>query len=817
MSEPLQSPSEVPPRPSGAPPPAPGAAAPLSPLSAADAQIFAELFAAAAKSKTPLAPTLRAAAAEFPERRVSTAMIRLATELEAGRSLDSILLNNPRFLPSYMQRLIEAGARSGNLPDVLIRLIEIDRTSADLRRGVRIAIAYPIVLVVLWLCLFSLFAAYVVPDLIRVLRDLKLQLPLQTRLLAALSGKWMVNVLGFLAAAIPMLVISFRILRRPLGWQRMLTEIPLFGLTLLWRGVASWCRLLSLLLRNGTPLPDALRLASNGVYAPIPTSAGLRAARGVEMGKTLGDALAQARLMPATLLPFVRWGEEHSALPESLDTAAEMFERRIELRAALMRTVLPPIVFIGIALGALWLANAMIMPMMVLYRSMMRWSGPATPLGADEIEERIMMGVTIMTAIWFVATVLIVLLRSALGGFLYLLASQSSGSSGRWNPFFDVLRVGYWIMTMLVLLVAMVTLAGVPGFILWLAAVTVLIMFTVRYREMERRSLLWMLAVAMDKRVPLAGAAHAFADERRDGIGRQTRRLAVTLEGGAPLNRAFSSAGIPLPIDALVAMRIGSHTGGLPELLKSVNGSGALADTATQAATGRVTYLIFLTVFTAAPLGFLCIKIFPAYRKIFADFRAELPTPTLAVMNAVDRFVFSPLGPLFVLFIFAVLFYVVGRYCGLIRWDAPIVRSFTIKLDQALIMRALAQGVAQRQPIPRMLDGLAKQYPKPHIRSRLSRAWTRTSNGANWCDALTSVGLLPNADASVLRSAERVGNLPWALNETAERLSRRFSTRVTTATAIIFPIVLVLLGSITFFASVGMILPLSKLILKLAP
>jgi type II secretory pathway component PulF len=814
MSDPMHSPSEV--------PLMPGSTAPLAPLSVADAQILAEHLAAATKSQAPLGPALRAAAAELPQRRLSSAMIRLAGELEAGRSLDSILANNPRFLPPHMQRLIETGVRAGNLPEVLVRLIDIDRTSSDLQRSIRIALAYPIVLIVLWLCLLAYFGAQVVPDLLRTLHGFKTELPLPTRLLAALSGKWMLRTLGFLAAALPMLFISFRILRRPLGWQRMLNEIPLWGPTLLWRGVASWCRLLALILRQDIPLPEALRLASNGIYAPIPMGAGLRAARVVETGKKLSDALGMSRLMPATLLPFVRWGEDHNTLPEALDSAADMFEHRVQMRAALMRNVFPPVVFISIALGALWIANAMIMPMVMLMRGLsvgLPKGRSGGPLSADTLEERIILGIAILIGVWFVTTILIVLIRSTLGSFLFMLTRRNtdSGRIGRWDTLLSMCRAGYWILSLLVLLIVMSTLAGVAGFFLWLVALAIIVMFVVRFGEMERRSLLWLLAVAMEKGVPLGNAAHAFADERRDRLGRKTRRLAIALQGGAPLDRAVDTSRISLPTDALVAVRVGSNLGGLPELLKSVNGGGALADAATQAATGRATYLVFLIIFTAVPLTFLSVRIFPAYQKIFADFKTEMPETTVAVMNAVEDFAYSPALPLLACGMLATLFYVVGRYCGLIHWDAPIVRAFTLKLDQGLVMRALAECVARKQPIPRMLGTLADQYPKSHIRRRLWRAAQSTVNGTNWCDALTRVGMLPRADAKVLKAAERVGNLPWALNETAERLSRRFTTRVMTATAILFPIVLVALGSVTFFASVGMILPLSKLITKLTP
>ena len=218
------------------------------PLSEEEARQLAEHLAVLTKSGLPLSPALRAAAAEIPNRRLSLAMSTLTKEMEAGKSLDQVLAANPRLLPPHMQRLIETGVRSGNLPDVLVRLVDLDRTSADLRRSIRSAVAYPLLLVTLWLMLVAFLALYVMPDLGKVYHDFHTILPLPTVWLMKLSGDWPWRAFAFFLAAVPMIIVGLRVSLRPLGWQRLLTHIPLIGRTLLWRGVANWSRLLSLLV-----------------------------------------------------------------------------------------------------------------------------------------------------------------------------------------------------------------------------------------------------------------------------------------------------------------------------------------------------------------------------------------------------------------------------------------------------------------------------------------------------------------------------------------------------------------------------------------
>jgi type II secretory pathway component PulF len=70
--------------------------------------------------------------------------------------------------------------------------------------------------------------------------------------------------------------------------------------------------------------------------------------------------------MPKSLAPLVSWGEAQGALPDAFRTAGEMFENRVQLRSALLQSILPPIAFIIVLLIAFWLVKAMMGPLVQL-------------------------------------------------------------------------------------------------------------------------------------------------------------------------------------------------------------------------------------------------------------------------------------------------------------------------------------------------------------------------------------------------------------------------------------------------------------------
>jgi type II secretory pathway component PulF len=140
-----------------------------------------------------------------------------------------------------------------------------------------------------------------------------------------------------------------------------------------WSSVATWTRLLSLLLRNGVAAPEALRLAARGIRDANVAQESHQMARLTIVGRNFTDALAAMRRLPPSLVPIARWGEQADALPEALRVAAEMLESRVRIRALFLQGALPPLIFVLIAMGTLTLMNALLAPMIAVINSFTNW------------------------------------------------------------------------------------------------------------------------------------------------------------------------------------------------------------------------------------------------------------------------------------------------------------------------------------------------------------------------------------------------------------------------------------------------------------
>jgi type II secretory pathway component PulF len=331
-----------------------------------------------------------------------------------------------------------------------------------------------------------------------------------------------------------------------------------------------------------------------------------------------------------------------------------------------------------------------------------------------------------------------------------------------------------------------------------------------KYTTAERRSLLWALSVAADKGIPLEKAARAFADERSVQVGVRIARLASLLESGVPLSVAAALSRNTLPADALLAARIGEQTGQLgPALQMSWRYSDDF-ELIMRSVLAQYFYLLGILMAGTWIMTFVMLKIVPVWTRMFWEFDLELPMATQWIVSAAEHsYAFLPL---FHIALLVLLLLGVSYYVRWSRYELPLLHRFWRRCDNALVMQALALTVRQQRELNASLAMLAAEFPYPSTGKRLEAAVQQVKRGVHWCDALQAVRLLEPAETALLKSAERVGNLSWGLEEMADSALRRFSFRLRAALNIAFPIALLTCGLFVLVFVVGLFMPLIALI-----
>jgi len=340
-----------------------------------------------------------------------------------------------------------------------------------------------------------------------------------------------------------------------------------------------------------------------------------------------------------------------------------------------------------------------------------------------------------------------------------------------------------------------------------------------RRTSAQRESLLWVLAVAAERSLPLAPAALAFSDQFSRVMRWRAQSLAASLDDGATLPEALDGVPGLFSREAETLVRTGWATGTTARALRD---AAALRTARTEAwglIAGRLAYLWALLIAVEGVAGFVLYFITPKFEAIFFDFGIPLPELTILTIRASHALVSWNYGAgalvLVLLQLGTLLLFGLG-VLDVFRLDlAPLDWVFR-RRHSALIYRSLALAVAGGRPVFEATAVLARRYPSRWVRRRLAAVDAAGRRGDEWVDALADAGLARPNDAAVLASARRAGNLGWALEELAAANERRLGYRLGVAAQLIFPLLVVGMGGLVFVFAVAYFLPLVSLIERLA-
>ena len=387
--------------------------------------------------------------------------------------------------------------------------------------------------------------------------------------------------------------------------------------------------------------------------------------------------------------------------------------------------------------------------------------------------------------------------------------SQSLRGEGIVLRFFLTLMLGVFGV---ICIVSGLALGGLLG----LMTFAVLMMCITQYFRTRQRSLLAAMALAAEKGLPLAPTIEAFAEEHPGIYGRRALKLARLLRAGVPLATAIEQVRGILPPQAILAVRLGEQSSSLGPALREVSDRYVAQQPLRRIVAGRVTYVVNVLLIMAIIMVFITIKLVPAFVKIFDDFDVPLPPLTIFLISSLHFLENS--GALLAVLVILCLgaSYALLSFMGWIEPGTFGLSRFFIRLDRAAILRTLSLAVERGRPLRETLQALATWYPKRFVRQKLVRADAALGQGQPWQQGLRTVGLIGATDVAILSTAERAGNLAWALREAADSNERRFLYRMDVLGEILFPMSILALGFVVMLVVVAYFMPLIVLIRSLA-
>ncbi len=326
---------------------------------------FNQQLAHLTKAGLPVEPGIRLLAEDAGRGRLARGIQAVSAELENGVPLGEAFDRNRAAFPPLYANLVDAGVRSGRLPEVLLNLGQHLRHGRRMTAALWQAGAYPLVVLLVLMMVSGFVGVAVLPQFREIYDGFGTELPALTVAVVA-TADWIPRVvlaIGLLLFAALTLGLLARLTGRG-PWLRdtVLRRLPLLGPAITQGLLARWCDLVAVGVAAGLDLPAAIALAGDATGCRPLKDDGELLAEGLRGGLPV-DAATRLKFLPRPVVLAMAHGVEHATLPEAMEDPAGLYGAQAEMRLLTMHTALGPLFFGVLAVLVGLLAAALFLPL----------------------------------------------------------------------------------------------------------------------------------------------------------------------------------------------------------------------------------------------------------------------------------------------------------------------------------------------------------------------------------------------------------------------------------------------------------------------
>ena len=327
------------------------AAPQVSGLSRRERLPFLEALVDLTTSGLSAGESVRLLSTRIKEPRLRLVCTTLWEQLSEGAQLSRAMGTLPNVFDSSTLNLIQSGEATGNLNDVLLRLIAHLQEQKELRQKVLSALAYPLFMMVVAGGVIIFFIVFLLPRLETLLNSLGGELPTSTRILLGLS-QFGIKYGLFVLIGLVLGAIAFWRWRNTeagrLQTDAWALKVPLLGPFSISQTVLAFSQTLSVLLENGITTSEALRMTERQIQNRVHRAAFDEATGRVLEGEALSASLARTGCFPDLVLDQLAVGENTGNLVPSLKKIAVSYQKAITYQLNAFTNIIATVVLLGV-------------------------------------------------------------------------------------------------------------------------------------------------------------------------------------------------------------------------------------------------------------------------------------------------------------------------------------------------------------------------------------------------------------------------------------------------------------------------------------
>ncbi len=321
--------------------------------------IFTRELSAMVSAGVPLLRSLTSLAEHAESPALKKILGSVIKDVEGGAALGDALDKFPDTFNTVYVNMVRAGEAAGILDEILKRLATQQEKSATMRKKIKSAMTYPMVLVFITIVAFFGLMLFVIPQIGKIIQDLggpDAQLPIITQVMLGISSFLTKFWFVLIPANIGLVYGILRYIKTKSGKRQFhLLLINMPGIKTIVRkvAVARFARTFSALIGAGVAVLEALEVTAHAVGNVVYEKTLLDAAEAVKNGTTLSSVIEKSNLFPAIVAQMLSVGEETGQTDVVLVKVADFYEEEVDVAIDGLSSIIEPvmIVFMGGMVG----------------------------------------------------------------------------------------------------------------------------------------------------------------------------------------------------------------------------------------------------------------------------------------------------------------------------------------------------------------------------------------------------------------------------------------------------------------------------------
>jgi type IV pilus assembly protein PilC len=345
---------------------------PFKKVKLGDLVVFTRQFSTMINAGLPIVRALYVLSEQTGNQKLKEVIVAVRKDVEAGLALSEALDKHPKVFSRLYVEMVRAGEVGGILDGVLLRVADQLEKEQDLRRKVKSAMTYPLIVLILAILAASFMLIFIVPIFAKMFEDLGGTLPLPTRVAMGISDI-LTSIFGvFVYAGMGAAVFLFlRWKKTEQGrrvWGRVVLRLPAkIGDVMQKVALARFARTLGTLSAAGVPILQAIEITATSSGNWVVENALLKSRDAIREGIPIYRPLENEPVFPPMVTRMIAVGEETGDIDGMLTKIAEFYESEVDATVKALTSIIEPlmIVVVGGIVGGIIVA--MYLPMFKIF------------------------------------------------------------------------------------------------------------------------------------------------------------------------------------------------------------------------------------------------------------------------------------------------------------------------------------------------------------------------------------------------------------------------------------------------------------------